>query len=64
MDIPWVLPTNPMWVLGLFAIGIAGFVAQVLLTMGLQKESAGRASMGLYSQVGNSCEGLVGRQFI
>jgi hypothetical protein len=51
LKVPWVLPTNPLWTLGLLVIGWAGFAGQVLLTMGLQVETAGRGSMGLYSQV-------------
>ncbi|KAJ7714093.1 DUF6-domain-containing protein [Mycena metata] len=48
---PIVIPTRPAW-LGLLAvIGILGFGAQILLTMGFQRETAGRASMALYTQI-------------
>ncbi|KAF8308542.1 hypothetical protein DL93DRAFT_2086719 [Clavulina sp. PMI_390] len=48
---PWVIPTDPMWALGLFGIGISGFIGQALLTMGLQLETASRGSIGLYIQI-------------
>jgi len=35
----------------LVLIGVFGFFAQILMTMGFQIEAAGRASMGIYSQV-------------
>jgi len=35
----------------LLMIGLFGFVAQVLLTMGLQRETAGRGSMAIYLQI-------------
>ncbi|KAF7361337.1 Aldo-keto reductase [Mycena sanguinolenta] len=48
---PIVLPTRLLW-LGLLAvIGILGFAAQILLTMGFQREKVGRASMALYTQI-------------
>ncbi|KAJ7929745.1 hypothetical protein B0H13DRAFT_2310375 [Mycena leptocephala] len=48
---PFVIPTSLAW-LGLLAvIGILAFCAQILLTMGFQRETAGRASMGLYTQI-------------
>ena len=38
--------------LGMLAlIGIFGFIAQTLMTIGYQIEAAGRASMGIYSQM-------------
>ncbi|KAK2462437.1 hypothetical protein APHAL10511_005534 [Amanita phalloides] len=48
---PIVLPTRPLFLAMLVMIGIFGFTAQMLMTMGYQIEEAGRASMGLYSQV-------------
>ena len=34
---------------GLFAvIGVGGFLAQTLFTMGLQREAAGRATLAIY----------------
>ncbi|KAJ7334800.1 hypothetical protein DFH08DRAFT_879438 [Mycena albidolilacea] len=48
---PFVFPTRLAW-LGLLAvIGILGFGSQILLTMGFQRETAGRASMALYTQI-------------
>jgi drug/metabolite transporter (DMT)-like permease len=47
----WVLPTNTTFLLLLPAIGISGFLAQTLLTLGLQRETAGRGAVGLYTQV-------------
>lgn len=78
LHVPWVLPTDPLWSLGLIGIGIAGFIGQVksicsldnplgnmilidwlpylkvLLTKGLQTETASRGSIGLYVQVRGS----------
>ncbi|KAG5640858.1 hypothetical protein DXG03_006810 [Asterophora parasitica] len=48
---PFVVPTKVEWLALLVMIGIFGFVAQILLTMGLQREAAGRASIAVYSQV-------------
>ncbi|KAJ6482077.1 hypothetical protein C8R47DRAFT_1133854 [Mycena vitilis] len=48
---PIVVPTRRAW-LGLLAvIGILGFASQILLTMGFQRETAGRASLALYTQI-------------
>jgi drug/metabolite transporter (DMT)-like permease len=49
---PVVIPTRLAWLGLLVVIGVLGFVAQILLTMGFQRETAGRASMALYTQVG------------
>ncbi|KAF9005101.1 EamA-like transporter family-domain-containing protein [Cyathus striatus] len=48
---PIVLPTELLWISLLLFLGISGFVAQILLTMGLQRETAGRGAMAVYSQV-------------
>ena len=48
---PFVIPSRPDWFSLLILIGILGFIAQVLLTMGLQRETAGRATMAIYTQV-------------
>ncbi|KDR72929.1 hypothetical protein GALMADRAFT_252278 [Galerina marginata CBS 339.88] len=48
---PVIIPTRWDWLLLLFLIGIFGFVAQTLLTMGLQRETAGRGSMAVYTQI-------------
>jgi len=48
---PLVIPRQESFVYMLFLIGIFGFIAQTLMTIGYQIEAAGRASMGIYSQV-------------
>ncbi|KIL61027.1 hypothetical protein M378DRAFT_868689 [Amanita muscaria Koide BX008] len=48
---PFVVPSRFEWFSLLLIVGIFGFVAQVLLTMGLQREAAGRASMAVYTQI-------------
>ncbi|KAF8910284.1 hypothetical protein CPB85DRAFT_693294 [Mucidula mucida] len=39
--VPFILPTRVLWGLLLSEIGVFGFIAQLLLTMGLQRETAG-----------------------
>ncbi|KZP24270.1 hypothetical protein FIBSPDRAFT_1042321 [Athelia psychrophila] len=39
------------FVLMLFAMGVFGFIAQSLLTMGLQREMAGRGTLAVYIQI-------------
>ncbi|KAF8731048.1 hypothetical protein AX14_005286 [Amanita brunnescens Koide BX004] len=46
---PFIIPSRSNFVL-LIIICILGFAGQILLTMGLQIESAGRAMMGVYTQ--------------
>ncbi|KAL1748201.1 hypothetical protein HDZ31DRAFT_60574 [Schizophyllum fasciatum] len=46
-----VIPTSVEWLALLGVIGVCGFIAQVLLTMGLQRETAGRGSLALYTQI-------------
>ncbi|KIM44306.1 hypothetical protein M413DRAFT_378913 [Hebeloma cylindrosporum] len=48
---PFIIPTRLEWLALLALIGVFGFVAQVLLTMGLQRETAGRGTMAVYTQV-------------
>ncbi|KAG1795679.1 DUF6-domain-containing protein [Suillus plorans] len=50
-DIPVVYPTSWMWILLLLMVGVFGFAAQTLLTMGLQKETVSRGVTGMYAQV-------------
>ncbi|KAG2346103.1 drug/metabolite transporter superfamily [Suillus weaverae] len=50
-DIPVVYPTSWMWILLLLMVGVFGFVAQTLLTMGLQRETVSRGVTGMYAQV-------------
>ncbi|KAF8883013.1 hypothetical protein BD779DRAFT_898081 [Infundibulicybe gibba] len=48
---PFIIPTR-LDLLGLLIlVGIFGFTAQVLLAMGLQRETASRGSLALYTQV-------------
>jgi len=51
LGIPPVLPSNPMWLFLLILICIFGFLAQVFLTMGLQRETAGRGTLAFYVQI-------------
>ncbi|KAF4621973.1 hypothetical protein D9613_009250 [Agrocybe pediades] len=48
---PIVVPTRWDWLALLLMIGLLGFVSQTLLTMGLQRETAGRGSMAVYTQI-------------
>jgi len=48
---PVVVPTQLDWLVMLIMIGIFGFFSQVLLTMGLQRETAGRGTMAIYTQI-------------
>jgi len=48
---PVVIPTKSEWLFLLALIGILGFIAQVLLTTGLQRVAVGRGSMAIYTQV-------------
>ncbi|KAM6499707.1 drug/metabolite transporter superfamily [Amanita muscaria] len=48
---PFVVPSRLEWFSLLLVVGIFGFVSQVLLIMGLQREAAGRASMAVYTQI-------------
>ncbi|KAN0135178.1 hypothetical protein V8E53_007069 [Lactarius tabidus] len=48
---PLVIPTRTSWLVMLFLIGIFGFVSQTLLTMGLQRETAGRGTLAIYSSI-------------
>ncbi|KAI0072257.1 hypothetical protein K474DRAFT_1711774 [Panus rudis PR-1116 ss-1] len=47
----FVIPTHLSWLAMLLLIGFFGFVAQILLVMGLQRETAGRGTMALYIQI-------------
>jgi drug/metabolite transporter (DMT)-like permease len=48
---PIVIPKQMLSLAMLSLIGIFGFIAQILMTMGYQIQAAGSASMGIYSQV-------------
>jgi len=47
----FIVPTRLAWLAMLVMIGIFGFCAQVLLTMGLARETASRGSMAIYTQI-------------
>ncbi|EKM52076.1 uncharacterized protein PHACADRAFT_262535 [Phanerochaete carnosa HHB-10118-sp] len=46
-----VLPTKLEWLALFLMIGFNGFFAQVLMTMGLQRQAVGRSTMAVYIQV-------------
>ncbi|KAI9450011.1 hypothetical protein BJY52DRAFT_1419732 [Lactarius psammicola] len=43
-----VIPTHVSWLAMMLLIGIFGFLTQILLTMGLQRETAARGTLGNY----------------
>ncbi|KAJ3516602.1 hypothetical protein NLJ89_g1022 [Agrocybe chaxingu] len=47
----FIVPTRVEWLSLLFMIGFFGFFGQILLTMGLQRETAGRGTMAIYTLV-------------
>ncbi|CAE7119239.1 unnamed protein product [Rhizoctonia solani] len=47
----WVFPRQWTWIGMLMIVGLFGFFAQLLLTLGLQRETASRGSMVLYIQI-------------
>ncbi|BFZ59825.1 hypothetical protein YB2330_000846 [Saitoella coloradoensis] len=47
---PFHFPLDPIPIVLLLVIGVSGFAAQFLLTMGLQREKAGRGTMMVYLQ--------------
>lgn len=51
LRIPVVIPEKPLFAVLLLVIGIFGFITQVTLTMGLQRETASRGSLALYTQI-------------
>jgi len=48
---PIIIPRQKLFLAMLSLIGVFGFIAQTLMTMGYQIEAAGRASMGVYTQM-------------
>ncbi|KAI6001784.1 hypothetical protein EDD15DRAFT_2227487, partial [Pisolithus albus] len=48
---PIVYPTPWQWDIPLLLIGVLSFTAQMCLTMGLQRETAARGTIGVYVQV-------------
>ncbi|KAI0247427.1 hypothetical protein BJV78DRAFT_1364195 [Lactifluus subvellereus] len=49
--IPPVIPTRILWLVMLLLVGIFGLIAQTLLTMGLQRETASRGTLGVYTSI-------------
>jgi drug/metabolite transporter (DMT)-like permease len=49
--IPPVIPTRALWLLMMFLIGIFGLIAQTLLAMGFQRETASRGTLAMYTSV-------------
>ncbi|KAI9450017.1 hypothetical protein BJY52DRAFT_1304849 [Lactarius psammicola] len=49
--VPLVIPTHVLWLVMLFVVGILGLIGQTLLTMGLQRETAGRGTLAIYSSI-------------
>lgn len=49
--IPVAYPISWKWSLLLLMVGVFGFVAQILLTLGLQRETVSRGSTGVYFQM-------------
>ncbi|KAG2138613.1 integral membrane protein DUF6 [Suillus bovinus] len=50
-EIPVVYPRSWRWSLLLLMIGVFGFLAQALLTLGLRRETVSRGSTGVYIQI-------------
>ncbi|KAG2155322.1 integral membrane protein DUF6 [Suillus bovinus] len=50
-NIPFVYPRSWKWSLLLLMVGVFGFLAQTLLTLGLQRETVSRGSTGVYIQI-------------
>ncbi|TFK51526.1 drug/metabolite transporter superfamily [Heliocybe sulcata] len=46
-----VIPRRIEWVALLLLIGFVGFIGQILMTNGLQRETAGRGTMAVYTQI-------------
>jgi len=46
-----VIPTDTLWFVLLLLIGVLGLMGQTLLTMGLQRETASRGVLAIYTQV-------------
>jgi drug/metabolite transporter (DMT)-like permease len=51
LRIPIVLPQNFLFAVLIVGIGIFGFITQLFLTMGLQRETASRGALGVYVQI-------------
>ena len=51
LQVPIVMPQSLAFAVLMLGIGVFGFFTQVFLTMGLQRETASRGSLGLYVQI-------------
>lgn len=51
LRVPIIMPQNFLFAVLMLGIGVFGFLTQVFLTMGLQRETASRGSLGLYVQI-------------
>ncbi|ESK87936.1 drug metabolite transporter superfamily [Moniliophthora roreri MCA 2997] len=51
MGIPFIKPTHVVWWILVLVIGIFGFFAQILSTMGLQRDALGRGTIAIYTQI-------------
>ncbi|XP_006457167.1 hypothetical protein AGABI2DRAFT_154525 [Agaricus bisporus var. bisporus H97] len=47
----FIVPNRLVWLAMLVMIGLFGFAAQILLTMGLARETASRGSLAIYTQI-------------
>ena len=48
---PVVWPNNISWLLLMVGVSLCGFTLQIFLTMGLQRETASRGTLGTYTQI-------------
>jgi drug/metabolite transporter (DMT)-like permease len=51
LQVPFVMPQSLAFAVLMLGIGVFGFFTQVFLTMGLQRETASRGSLGFYVQI-------------
>ncbi|KAG7442170.1 drug/metabolite transporter superfamily [Guyanagaster necrorhizus] len=51
MGTPLIFSTHWKWIALFLALGITGFFGQLLITMGLQRETAGRGTTAVYTQI-------------
>jgi len=50
-DVRPVIPTRVLWLAMMFLTGIFGYIAQTLLAMGFQRETASRGTLAMYTSV-------------
>ncbi|KAK7047456.1 hypothetical protein VNI00_006687 [Paramarasmius palmivorus] len=51
LRVPFVNPKHLIWWILVVVIGIFGFLAQILSTMGLQRDALGRGTLAVYTQI-------------